>query len=408
VSAELARFAAGPKGPSGHVQQSPPPAATVMIRLLTLRRTSLIGLLAAVAALIPAGSSAADLAGSFAAGQGRASQLQSAIRSETSKIQGFEGTVSTLQTRLTAIEQSVAVQEALLSSVRTQLAAAGARLVELRARYAHDRQVLAAELLAEYESPLPNVVNVIVDAHGFNDLLSGLSDLKAIEHQNSTATKQVNSARLAVGAEAIRLAQVEVRRQRATAAVLVERDEVAQLRLSIVNRELVYERARAEKTSELSSLRKTLAHQASVLQQRAAAAQSAASGGAATDQSDTSGGAPTGGCVNTPFVAHGGEFGFFQAPGTNYEVNEEPIIAARLDALGKSLQLHLEGISGYRTPEHSVEVGGFADDPHTRGEASDTPGVEGVGESTLEQYCLTRPFPGPAEADHIQELGSPQ
>jgi hypothetical protein len=103
-------------------------------------------------------------------------------------------------------------------------------------------------------------------------------------------------------------------------------------------------------------------------------------------------------------VAHGGEYGLFLAPGTDYTVNQEPIIAARLDALGKALQLHLIGISGYRTPQHSVEVGGFADDPHTRGEASDTPGIEGVPEATLEEYCLTRPCPGPREADHNQEL----
>jgi hypothetical protein len=94
----------------------------------------------------------------------------------------------------------------------------------------------------------------------------------------------------------------------------------------------------------------------------------------------------------------------FLAPGTNYSVGEEPIIAARLDALGIALHLHLIGISGYRTPQHSVEVGGFADDPHTRGEASDTPGIEGVPEAILAEYCLTRPFAGPAEADHIQEL----
>jgi Peptidase M15 len=77
-------------------------------------------------------------------------------------------------------------------------------------------------------------------------------------------------------------------------------------------------------------------------------------------------------------------------------VGEEPIIAARLDALGRALGLHLIGISGYRSPQHSVEVGGFADDPHTRGEASDTPGVEGVPEATLAEFCLTRPFPGHA------------
>jgi hypothetical protein len=110
-----------------------------------------------------------------------------------------------------------------------------------------------------------------------------------------------------------------------------------------------------------------------------------------------------GGCANTPFVPHGGEFGFFQAPGTNYSVNQEPIIAARLDLMGRILQLHLIGVSGYRTPQHSVEVGGFANDPHTQGLASDTPGVEGVPEATLERFCLTRPFGGAREADHIQE-----
>jgi hypothetical protein len=105
-------------------------------------------------------------------------------------------------------------------------------------------------------------------------------------------------------------------------------------------------------------------------------------------------------------LATEGEYGFFPAAGTNYSVGEEPQIAARLNTLGKALHLHLIGISGYRTPQHSVEVGGFANDPHTRGEASDTPGVEGVPEATLNRFGLTRPFPGAAEADHIQLAGS--
>ena len=138
-----------------------------------------------------------------------------------------------------------------------------------------------------------------------------------------------------------------------------------------------------------------LAREAATLERQARAAQAT---------SFATGGAPAGGCVNAPFIPHGGEFGFFPAPGTNYSVGEEPVIAARLDSLGRVLQLHLIGVSGYRTPQHSVEVGGFADDPHTLGEASDTPGVEGVPEATLERFCLTRPFGGAREADHIQEL----
>jgi hypothetical protein len=177
--------------------------------------------------------------------------------------------------------------------------------------------------------------------------------------------------------------------------VLDERDTIAQLRLSIVNRRLATARDRSAKRARLASLQKTLSRESAALEREAAAA--------GTAFGPTGGAAPSG-CINAPYVPHGGEFGFFPAAGTNYAVGEEPVIAARLDALGRALQLHLIGISGYRTPQHSVEVGGFADDPHTRGIASDTPGVEGVPEVTLEQFCLTRPFGGAREADHIQEL----
>ncbi|MEA2299406.1 MAG: hypothetical protein QOF77_2342 [Solirubrobacteraceae bacterium] len=108
-----------------------------------------------------------------------------------------------------------------------------------------------------------------------------------------------------------------------------------------------------------------------------------------------------------------GRVGFTPRPGAVYTVGQEPLIASRLDALGRFLHLRLTGTSGYRSPARSVAVGGSARDPHTRGQASDTPGVEAVPEAVLEQFGLTRPLdrllPGgghtnPAEADHIQLL----
>lgn len=202
-----------------------------------LRRAAVAGGLAVLAAAAGAVPSKGDLASRYTAGRHRADQLQSTIEAQTSKIEGYRGTIVSLEGRLRVIQRTVAIQERLLGQVRTELGSARARLTVLEQQFARDQKVLAAQLLADYESPPPTIVGVIV---------------------------------------------------------------------------------------------------------------------------------------------------------------------ARLDALGKALQLHLEGISGYRTPQHSVEVGGFADDPHTRGQASDTPGVEGVPEATLERFCLTRPFGGAAEADHIQ------
>jgi peptidoglycan hydrolase CwlO-like protein len=359
-----------------------------------VRRIGSAILLTAVGCGALAASGSADLTSRYRAGQQRSSALRSKIHSETSRINGFEGTIGSLQARLNAVQESVNVQEHQLAAVTDQLSSARDRLTQLRAEYGRDLQALAAQLRADYETPPPTIVGVVVDSGGFSDLLNRISSMTAIERKNSQTTQSVRAARIAVQAQTVRLARVQARRRRATAAVVVERDNVAQLKVSIVNRELAVQRVRQRDTHRLTALHKTLVREAHVLDAEAARAQTLSSGGAV---------APPSGCANTPFVAHDGQFGFFQAAGTNYSVGEEPIIAARLDQLGRALQLHLIGISGYRTPQHSVEVGGFADDPHTRGLASDTPGVEGVPESTLNEFCLTRPFPGAHEADHIQE-----
>ncbi|MGI8712915.1 MAG: hypothetical protein ACR2NR_06995 [Solirubrobacteraceae bacterium] len=346
-------------------------ARTVMLRA---RRIVCLCLLCVAAVALMSGSSSADLVGRYQSGQQKASALRARVQAEEQRIQGFAGSIASLQARLTAVQRSVAIQEQLLGLTTEQLTAARTRLVTLRADYARDRQTLAAALRERYEAPPPTLINVVVDSGGFNELINGVRDLTAVERANVDTTRAVAGARTAVQAQTLRLAKVLVRRRRATAAVLVERDDIAQLKASIVSRELTAERAKNQDTASLTTLHRTLIHEAAVIDAQAARAQTLSSAG---------GVAPPGGCVNTSFVAHGGEYGFFQAAGTDYSVNEEPVLAARLDQLGKALQLHLIGISGYRSPQHSVEVGGFADDPHTRGLASDTPGVEGVPETTL-------------------------
>ncbi len=359
-----------------------------------IHRVSTAGAVAAVAAAValPA-PSRGDLSSQYQTHREQANQLQAKISADSGEIHAFDGTIASLQKRLSAVEQSVAVQERLLRATQTQLGIARTKLQSLERQWARDRVVLAAQLVRDYESPPPGVVSVVLEAHGFQDLLSRLANLRAIARANARAGLEVRIERAAVGAQARRLALVEAQRQRATTAVLDERDQIARLKLSVVDKELPFARARAAARQRLKGLQKSLTHEAHVLDQEAAQSGSF-SGGVAL---------PPSSCTNTPFVAHGGEWGLFLAPGTNYTVNQEPIIAARLDTLGTALHLHLMGISGYRSPQHSVEVGGFADDPHTRGEASDTPGIEGVPESILLEYCLTRPFPGAAEADHIQE-----
>lgn len=110
-----------------------------------------------------------------------------------------------------------------------------------------------------------------------------------------------------------------------------------------------------------------------------------------------------------------GAYRFIPDSGTNFTYGKESLIAGDLQKLAQLMRENIYGISGYRTPAHSVEVGGFADDPHTRGEAADI----GVGSPTLESASqlsaailarvgLWRPFyPASAhEINHVQLLGT--
>ncbi len=118
-----------------------------------------------------------------------------------------------------------------------------------------------------------------------------------------------------------------------------------------------------------------------------------------------------------PVVANAGP-GFAADPGTVQNVGQLPELTARLNALAQALHVTIYGISGYRTPAHSVSVGGFADDPHTKGEAEDI-GVNSllrssaaqISEAELARFGLYRPFdptddPGNTEVNHIQLIPS--
>jgi hypothetical protein len=114
-----------------------------------------------------------------------------------------------------------------------------------------------------------------------------------------------------------------------------------------------------------------------------------------------------------PLVKSSGP-GFVADPGTSQTQGQLPALTARLDALARSLRVVIYGISGYRTPAHSVAVGGFADDPHTKGQAEDI-GVNSLLRSSaaqisgaqLARFGLYRPFdpsgdPNNTEVNHIQ------
>ncbi len=235
-------------------------------------------MLVAVGAVVAvcASASRGDLASQYATHQHQASQLRSAIKSETTTIQSYEGSLSSLQARLTSVQHRLDIQESLLAQVRMQLTHARERMAALRVQYARDRRLLARQLVINYETPPPNLIDVVLTSNGFQNLLEQMTQLRAIARADAHTTQQVSRARVAIAAQARQLSLIEARRARSEAAVLAEHNRLVQLRLSIVDRKLASVKARAGKQRQLASLQKTLSHEEAALQRQATLAAVAA------------------------------------------------------------------------------------------------------------------------------------
>ncbi|HET6866977.1 MAG TPA: hypothetical protein VFH80_13745, partial [Solirubrobacteraceae bacterium] len=268
-----------------------------MERHLGSRRGAVLfaALIAAACLLAGAPTSSGDLSS-------RERSLKQGIGADTSRVEAYRGRIRDLEARLAEIQSSLRIQRSLLVRIDRELGVARDRLKVLRGKLAEERRRLAGQLVAQYESPTPDLVSVVLEAHGFRDLLERVDQIKAIARQNAEVVAAVARAKSQVYAQTVRLADDQAHQRRVIAAVAVERDQVENLRLGVLEHERVAARDRARKQAELRQVQ----HQLAILQARAAAAQRASF--AAPD-------VPTGGAGSD-----GGLYGFFPAPGSNYSV----------------------------------------------------------------------------------------
>jgi peptidoglycan hydrolase CwlO-like protein len=235
-------------------------------------RRGIVAALVAAAAVVGASASRGDLVSRYAAHQQQASQLGSAIRADSSAIESYEGSISSLQARLTVVQRKLTVEQGLAAQVGSELTHARDSVAQLKVQYARDRTRLAHQLVADYEAPPATLMDVVLTAKGFQDLVNKADAVAAVARSNARGIQLVRTARIAFAAEARRLAPIEARRERSVTAVLAERNQIAQLRLSIVDRELASAKDRASKQHQLGALQKTLSHEEVVLQREATAA----------------------------------------------------------------------------------------------------------------------------------------
>jgi len=219
-------------------------------------------------------------------GQSQISGLSGAVSAASNRLGQLNSSIASLQAQIARIQSDLDRKRAQLIKLRGELDAARTRLAQLVAFQARAESALSSQLINSYESDNPDIVSVVLEAQGFNDLLERLAFAQRIRKQDAQVVTQVRAARRAVAAQATRLGHLEARQQTLTEQVLQQRNSLDRDRLSLVQQQLAVARQRNAKAGELAAARSRV----SDLQQKLSQAQAAQAAAAAR----TSGGAAVG------------------------------------------------------------------------------------------------------------------
>src|SRR5206468_3999012 len=107
----------------------------------------------------------------ISAGQSRASSLAGQVGAYSSHLARLDASISGLENRLARIQADLNVKEAELIRLKIQLTLARNRLAQLEAFEARGEAVLAKQLVNTYESDQPDLVTVVLESSGFQNLL---------------------------------------------------------------------------------------------------------------------------------------------------------------------------------------------------------------------------------------------
>ena len=229
-------------------------------------------------ALVPV--SQGDLQNKISAQQSAAGQLQQQIKSDNAAIAQTAGSVASARSQLDAVEARLNAHIAELRHVQTELMSARDHLARLEARLRTASEDLSMNLRAEYEQGTPNLMTVILNSHGFSQLLNQVNFAQRISRQDAQIVGFTRTARAQVLAETERLGRFEMRDRTLTNEILAQRNQEAALETSLLNREIAQTRARAGARSKLASVNATL----SALRTRLARIEAAAAARAAQTQ----------------------------------------------------------------------------------------------------------------------------
>jgi peptidoglycan hydrolase CwlO-like protein len=225
-------------------------------------------------------SSSADLQSQIQASRSAAASLQDQINAQTSQIEQTANGVANAQQRLSTVQAQLDEHVAQLRLVQTRALTAKWHLVTLEKRLQVASTDLASNLRDAYESGAPNLVDVILNAHGFSNLLDQVNYIKDAQTEDQQIVAFTKAARTKVQKEALALGTLEQKDRTLTNQIVDQRNQVAAIETALVNQQSSEENQRAHTRSKLANANATAASLQTKLNQEEAAQAAAAAAAA--------------------------------------------------------------------------------------------------------------------------------
>jgi septal ring factor EnvC (AmiA/AmiB activator) len=266
-------------------QKSPMAAAAVLIAALAI--------LAASLSLMPGtaratGGSLGRLSSELGANQVRQQSLSTSLRDLDTTIVSLSAQIALVQRRQAAVQISLTQDRARLVHARTQVARERAVVARLKARLHLARTILARQLVSSYESSRPDLMSVVLSAHGFTQLLEQLNFLGRAQSQQQQIIVLTRRAKAQADVATVHLTKLQQIDAAATQAATLQARALAGMNALLDTRQQALGRARAAQQAALAAsqvragqLRSAIARVRAQQAAAAAAARAAAAAAAA-------------------------------------------------------------------------------------------------------------------------------
>ncbi len=210
-------------------------------------------------AAVPVSSSADQSLGALhsrlGAVQAHEQSLASSISSLSRLISSLDSQITLVETREAAVRADLAADRAKLQKVQASLTRERRLLALLRARLARARMLLSRQLVSDYEQSKPNLVSVVLESNGFNDLLDKLTFLRDAQAQQQTIISITQQAKARADAAATRLAALQATDKQITVETAERVRALAGMNQLLHSKQAALQQARSVQASALAATR---------------------------------------------------------------------------------------------------------------------------------------------------------